>query len=169
MKATIKTVNNQALKNLEGMIERGRSSQAFLARVAYPLYQARQMKKFMTEGASEGTPWKELKPKYADWKRINFAGWPGHGMKMLIRTGELAEGVIGRKLAGDVVSDASTAAGPGHAAGHFVMITDKSLTVATSVPYAKYVSARRPLFNFNEDFAQQLRSRYKAWVIKGQA
>lgn len=166
MPTGIQVVSSKIVKNLDEIVARGRSSRAFLARVAYPMYQARQMKRWMTEGSSEDEQWAPLNKKYAEWKRINFAGYPGNGLKMLIRTGRLAEGVIGRKMTGDVVSPESQAE-PSRAAGHFVMITNTQLVVATEVEYAKYVSAKRKLWVFKPDFRKDIKKRLQKWLFRG--
>lgn len=148
------------------MIKRGRSAQAFLARVAYPMYQSRQMQRWITEGNSEGMPWSALDPKYRAWKRRQYAGFPGNGNRMLIRTGLLAESVIGRKFEGQLVSPDSEAS-PGKAAFHRVLITNQSMYIQTEVEYAKYVNEKRKMFVFKKDFAQSIKTQYAQWVVRG--
>jgi hypothetical protein len=164
--ASIFVTKNKMREQLDAMITRARSPEAFLTRVAYPMYVVRQSKRWMSEGASEGAKWAPLNEKYAKWKELNFAGYPGHGKKILIRTGLLAEAVIGRKLKGDVVSDAANAS-PDKPAHHFVAITKKQLHVYTDLEYAKYVDQSRSIWRFGDDFKKRLRALYKSWFATG--
>jgi hypothetical protein len=176
----IKQVGKGVTQNLEAMVSRGKDSRAFFARVAYPMYQARQMKRWMTENASEGETWKPLNTKYAEWKRINFAGYPGNGEKTLIRTSRLIVGVIGRVLQGNPESIEQSAEGKfsekgsmgmavsGRAPGHFVLIDERSMVVSTDVPYSKFVCERRPFFDFNPQFKKDIKKRYAQWFTTGE-
>jgi hypothetical protein len=179
--ANIFTKKTEVRDKLDGMIKRGGSSESFLARVAYPLYQARQSKRWITEGASEGVKWAPLNAKYADWKRRQFAGFPANGEKMLIATGRLAESVIGRQLKGDaesteiVVDDKgkskmvlSGSLGGGGMKDHKVLVTKRSLVVESLVEYSSQVNAKRPIWKFNDDFFKRLRAAYKGWFTTGQ-
>jgi hypothetical protein len=166
--AGMEKLSTQCTENLQKMVERGRSAQAFLTRVAYPMYQARQMRRWMTQNSSEGDQWIPLSKKYAEWKRINYAGWPGNGMRMLIRTGRLAESVIGRKITGQEVSEESSKAGPQRAAGHNVMISNTEMTIMSDVDYAKYVAEKRVTFTFKPDFAASIKRKYTTWFMRGE-
>lgn len=166
---------------LDEMIKRGGSPEAFLTRVAYPLYMARQSKRWITEGASEGVKWAPLNAKYAEWKKRQFAGYPANGEKMLIATGRLAESVIGRQLKGDaestevVVNDSGKSKtilkgslGGGGIKDHKPMVTKSSLVVVSEVEYAKLVNLTRNIWKFNDDFFKRLRGAYKGWFTTGQ-
>lgn len=161
------------------MIKRGRSPESFLSHVAYPMYISRQSKRWMTEGASEGTQWTPLNEKYAEWKRINMAGFPGHGMKMLIATGRLAESVIGRNMKSDVHWTEFHEAGgqdkpsidgslkKENLPHHFAAVTKSQLHVWTDLEYAKHVNAARNIWKFGDDFNKRLKALYKGWFSTG--
>lgn len=179
--ASMQTVGDKVVKNLDAMISRGKDNRAFFARVAYPMYQAAQMKRWITEGQSEGQKWKPLNEKYAAWKRVNLAGFPGNGEKMLIAKGRLVESVIGRKLAGNpesILTDAEgnkTLTGSMGSGGiatkardHHVILDDKSMTITSSTPYARYVSQVRPFFKFSPQLTQRIKASYRTWITKGE-
>ena len=167
-------------QKLDAMITRGSSNEAFFIRVAYPLYQARQMRRWITENASEGQKWAPLNEKYKEWKRRHFAGYAGNGEKMLIATGKLASSVIGRELKGDidkveiVFNDEgkpkriTTNLSGGGMKHHFAAVTNKQLHVWTDVEYAATVNRTRPIWKFGEDFNKRLRAAYKGWFTTGQ-
>jgi hypothetical protein len=172
--ASIKMVGGGVIDNLNSMIEKGKSSKAFLARVAYPMYQARQMKRWITENASEGSHWKALNTNYKEWKRINYAGYPGNGEKMLIRTGALLGSVIGKELQGNPdetqVNEKGVTSFSGNLGSgkpkHFVMVTDTTLIVGTEVEYAKHVNSVRPMFTFKQEFYREIKEKYYKWFTK---
>lgn len=177
--ANIFTKKTEVRDKLDGMIKRGGSPESFLVRVAYPLYQARQSKRWITEGESEGAKWAPLSSKYAEWKRRQFAGFAGHGEKMLIATGRLAESVIGRTLKSDIdnkeiiIDDSGkktikTTSIANGIKDHSVMVTKSSLVVQSLVEYSSKVNATRPIWKFNDDFFKRLRAAYKGWFTTGQ-
>lgn len=162
--ASIVSTKKGIQKKLDAMIKKSKSPESFLVKVAYPMYISRQSKRWMTENESEGARWAPLSEKYAKWKKLNFVGYPGHGEKLLIRTGRLAEAVIGRKLKGDVISEESARSGDAPA-NHHVMITNKTLHVYTDLKYAQHVNKMRNFFNFNADFRKRIKAAYGAWVL----
>ena len=177
--ANIFTKKTEVRDKLDGMIKRGGSVESFLTRVAYPLYMARQQKRWMTEGASENVKWEPLNAKYALWKTTRFANYAGNGTKMLIATGRLAESVIGRQLKSGMDTKEITVDDAGKkkvvvtsiANGikdHDVMVTKRSLVVKSLVEYSSLVNAKRPIWKFNEDFYKRLRAAYKGWFTTGQ-
>lgn len=177
--ANIFTKKTEVRDKLDGMIKRGGSPESFLVRVAYPLYQARQSKRWITEGASENVTWQTLNANYAKWKTTRFANYAGNGTKMLIATGRLAESVIGRPLKSgmdtkEIIIDDSgkkitkTATIANGIKDHSVMVTKSSLVVQSLVEYAAQVNAKRPIWKFNDDFFKRLRAAYKGWFTTGQ-
>lgn len=161
----IKT-SNAITKRLEEMVARGKDNRVFLLRYAYPMYQRAQMKRWMTEGASEGQKWPALNSEYASWKRLNYAGYPGNGEKMLIRTGKLVESVIGQRFDSDVVDKDSLGSRP---EGHNVLVTEKELVVSTEVEYAKYVNAKRNYWKFGDYLKKDIKAQYGKWFVSGRS
>jgi hypothetical protein len=139
MKAKIKKTQDGIEKNLNALIERSSSLRAFLQFYVYPKYQSLQRSRWMTEGASQGKPWPSLNAKYAEWKKKKYAKYEGQGQRMLVATGHLYKSVIG----------------PG--SGHYKKIDDKSITVGTSVEYAKYVAAKRSIFIFKKQDMDEIK------------
>jgi phage gpG-like protein len=54
---------------------------------------ASNRKQFSTHGAYYGTPWRPLKPRYAQWKVRN-----GYGQKTLVRTGAMRASFVSRPM-----------------------------------------------------------------------
>lgn len=150
VKASIKSVNNSIQKKLQQMVEQTRQTRAFLERVVYPSYLKAQMKRWMSEGRSDGVgalqAWKPLSSRYSAWKKVRYASAPGGGTKMLIATMRLFNAVTGK------------------GEGHKKLISDKSIIIGVDVPYAKYVNASRPFFIFSDPFMDGLRDKYKKFI-----
>lgn len=164
---------------LDEMISRARTPESFLAHCAYPMYIARQTRRWVTEGESEGSKWAPLSDKYKKYKALNFAGYPGNGMKMLIRTGKLFEAVVGRELkkepseisyveaGGKMKPILNGAIGGGGMEHHFAKVTKSRLTVYTDLDYAKKVNQSRKLWFFKDDFNKRLKAMYRGWFATG--
>jgi hypothetical protein len=179
--ASLISTKQDIRKKLDEMLERARprSTKDFLTHCAYPMYMVRQMRRWMTEGSSEGVTWAPLSHKYAEWKLINMAGMPGHGAKMLIATGKLFESVVGRELKREPSEISYTDAGGQEKISltggigdsglphHFVKVTESSLTVSTDLEYAKDVNAARKIWFFKDDFKKRLKAMHKGWFATG--
>jgi hypothetical protein len=135
--------------NLNGMLDRSKRMQAYMNRVVYKQYQNAQRSRWMSEGNSEGDPWKALNPKYKERKKIIFAAYEGQGTKMLIATGRLFKSVIG----------------PG--ADHKKIVTDKSIEVAWSTPYAVYVDEVRPFTEFGDKTMGEIYDGLAKFIMEG--
>lgn len=119
---------------LKGMLSRAGLVRGWLNREAYPRVIKVQQMRWMTEGGSEGDGWAPLEPKYAKYKLRKFADYPGGGRKMLIATNRLANGVMAVNL-----SD------------HYKLVTETSLETGTTIPYAKYVDAKRNFTTLSQE------------------
>lgn len=129
---TLKKVQAGIEKRLEEMMDRSRALRTYFLTQIYPYYQNLQRTRWMTEGSSEGPAWKAINPLYAAYKRTRFVSYDGHGTKMMIATGRLFKSVIG----------------PG--ADHTVRVDDRSITIGTTVEYAKFAGKIRPIFKFKK-------------------
>ena len=96
---------------------------AWLNRYAYPQLLNVQLRRWQTEGASEGKKWAPLKPDYAKRKQTKFAAYPGGGRKMLIATARL-------------VGSMSKTGHPDHRK----MVTGNRLQLSSTVPYGEYIN-----------------------------
>jgi hypothetical protein len=124
---------------LDGMLNRSKGLRSFLNRNIYRMYQDVQKERWMTENVSEGTKWKENSsfPTFANWepegspfrkfwpqgyaqyKLYKYQNAPLKGRSVMVATGDLFQSVIG----------------PGK--GFRKVIEDRSITILTSIPYAK--------------------------------
>lgn len=147
--AKIETLMNGIQDQLEKMLDRSRSMQSYLNRVVYSQYQNAQRKRWITEGASEGSQWQSLNPKYAEIKKVRFAAFPGAGNKMLIATGRLQKSVIG----------------PGE--DHRKIATDRDLTVSWTTPYAVYVSEVRPFETLGDKTMSDIYEGAAKFIMEG--
>lgn len=161
-------------RKLEDMARNAKDGAGFLNRVAYVMYQNAQIDRWMSENASQGSKWTPLNAKYAAWKKRAYGGgkkyryypslgltrpigdypsYPGKGTKMLIAKGSLVGSVIGNN--------------PEYKTGleyHRKFVTDSTLTVETTIPYASYVAEKRPFMEFSASTLRDMRQAYAQWV-----
>ena len=76
---------------LNKMVEAGRSAKAFMTRNVFPRSQEYQMVRWASEDSGG---WAPLNEKYAAYKKIKYAAFPGGGTKTMIATGELMNSVL---------------------------------------------------------------------------
>jgi len=128
---------DQALKRSES-----NGIRAWLNRYAYPEILKVQLKRWQTEGSSEGERWESLNPDYAKSKLKRFGTYPGGGRKMLIATGRLYQSMTGRSSEGRK------------------LVENTKLTLASTVPYGGYVDDKRDITTLSdstvERFAEEL-------------
>lgn len=172
-------VTDNITPQLKALLERAKSKQAAFARI-YPVYQAAQLQRFVTENSSEGAPWDKLDPKYAEYKLRRYGGgarraskkrpagewrtWPGAGRKMLIGTSSLAGAVIGP---GDHGME-----GVDH---HRAIFTDTSMTIrvdtggvnaeGSQFEYPEHVAEHRPFFVFSDATEEQMRDQMRRYIV----
>ena len=132
------------------MLMQTKQVRAFLERVVYPTYLKAQMKRWMSQGRTDGfgtfEAWAPLNLKYAAYKKRRWASAPGGGTKILIASGRLYQAILNQ--------------GPGHRK----IISDRSLIVGVDVPYAKYVNERRPFFIFSDEMMKGLKGKYADYI-----
>lgn len=161
MSAGISLVKNTVDERLKEMLTRAQSSKAW-ARV-YPLYQKLQTQRFMTQNASEGAPWHELQPKYAQRKLTRYSAFPGGGRKMLIGTSTLAGAAIGpgAPFEGTGLQRAL------FSAGSMRIDLDISGVNAEGKPftYPMYVAEKRPFMSFSEKSLDEMKDALKNFMI----
>lgn len=147
--AAMKQIMSGIEKNLQGMLDRSKKTQAYLNRVVYKQYQNAQRQRWISENKSEGDQWKELEPKYKDRKKRIFAAYDGRGTKTLIATGRLFKSVIG----------------PG--GDHKKIVADKSIEIAWSTPYAVYVEEARPFTEFGAKTMEEMYDGLAKFMMEG--
>lgn len=147
MSAGIKHVEKGILNRLDGMLDRQKSLRSFLDRNVYRIYQNVQRQRWMEEGASEGAHWERLNPAYAKRKLTLYKEYEGGGSKMLIATGKLYKSVIG----------------PGE--GFRKVVTDRSLTIATTIKYAPFVDEARSFTTYSQSTRARFRKAIGQFVF----
>lgn len=120
--------------------------EAFLVRVAYPMYQKFQRKRWMTRNVSEGMQWKPNALRYSEWKKIKYASFPGGGTKVMIATGRLFQSIIGPSP------------------DHRRIIRGTKMIIGTSVEYASYAGDIRPFFPLSDKSRNTIVREFKKWI-----
>ena len=156
--ASILKVAEGITKQLEKMVANANLMPSYLDRVVYRQYQKAQKKRWETENTdpfSAPRQWDALDPLYAVYKRKKFSDFVGHGEKMLIATGTLKDGVIGPK---------DGVIGPG--SKHGKKVEERSITITTTVPYAKWVDEDRTFTTFSPRFYSEVYGGLKEYLAK---
>lgn len=173
MKASLKLKQDTLQQRLDGILTQAKSSQGAAARI-FPLYQQLQTKRFQTQNASEGEPWKPLNSTYALYKKKRYGGgekrgkgqwrsWPGSGTKMLIGTSTLAGAVIGRGSPFEGTDKNVQVYKP-----YSLQISvNTSGTNAEGKPfnYAEEVAATRPFMSFSPASIDKMKTEMKKYLI----
>jgi hypothetical protein len=150
MKASLSVSDNSGMIKIETMLDRGKSMQSFLNRNVYRIYQNAQRSRWITENASEGGEtgrWEKLNPTYAERKKKIYAAYEGAGEKMLIATGRLFKAVVG----------------PSN--GQIKVVTNTSMTISTSVEYAKYVNEARSFSTWGPSFKAKVKKAIGDFIL----
>ena len=147
MKPSLKVVENGVSLKIGSMIDRGQAMRSFLNRNIYRIYQNAQRERWETINNSQGREWKPLNEVYAQRKKRLFASYEGGGSKMLIATGRLFKSVVG----------------PGK--GQRKIVTNKSLYIATSVPYAGFVDDVRTFTTWGAPFRQKVKKAVSDFIF----
>lgn len=150
MSENLQSIQTGVTMNLQAKIARGKSLRGWIDRVAYPQYQNLQRERWMTEGASQGTSWPSLNPKYEKYKARKFASFPGGGTKMMIATSRLFNSVIGDDLE-----------------NHRKIATDTSLEVFSTLDYAQYPNVRRNFTDFSQATMEDLANQAAQYIMGG--
>lgn len=136
-------------KQLQRYLDREAALQSYLNKNVVEQYRNIQRRRWMTENASEGKVWDRLNPGYAAQKRRIYALYPGRGTKMMIRTGDLFESVIG----------------PGK--GFRKITTPRSLIISTTNPYASDANEMRNFTNYSAKTKADLYLGIAAFIFRG--
>ena len=134
MKLKYGIVSDGISARLEAGVDNLDKAKAWAQRFLYPDYQEAQRKRWETKGRSEGYPWPELNERYAEWKKVRYAGYPYAGKRMGVATGELFRSVVG--------DDTSKF--------HRKLITNSRAIFGTSLEYSQYFAEARPIFLFSD-------------------
>ncbi len=151
MNVSVKSLTNGIERQLEDMVKRANLVPAYLNRVVYPTYQKAQRERWTAENSGAdfaGGAWPSLDPAYASWKKRKYADSPGGGSKMMIRTKRLFDSVVGP-------SDE-----------HRKIVDNKSLRIATTVPYAIHADAHRTFTQFSPKFYSRIYKDLTAYLAK---
>lgn len=145
---------------VEKVLSRADNARAWLTRVAYKRYQNAQMERWMTKGASQGTPWRDNPSGYKEYKQRKFVNAPGQGRFVMIQTGQLVASVVG-PTGSQMINNSEGIA------KHRRIISAKALEVFTTVDYAEEAGSQRPFMNFKKSFYDDLIKEYRDWLLNG--
>jgi len=141
----LRVVQNTVKKRLDAMVKAGRSPKAYLNRVVFAQYQKAQAERWMSIGGnsggttSEGDQWDPLTDKYRKWKERR-RGFLASGRRMLVATGRLQAAAV-RVMPPDGKK----------------VVTDSSIIITTSIPYARYVSEARNFVGFGRETIAEMK------------
>lgn len=131
---SLKLVRNDLEKRIRSVISESGRLRAFLNKDIYRIYQKAQDLRWRSENRSEGERWA---PVSDEWNRRKIrdrirdrSRFPG-GPRRMIHTAELSRSVIGIKL--------------DH---HRKIVTNRAITIATTLEYAGFVAEKRPFMKF---------------------
>ena len=134
MKFDIKKIDDKVTARLDKMLDRSKTMRSFLNTQVYSTYKKKQINRWQTEGASEGSQWYALDPAYKKYKAEKYAKYPYSGTKMLIATGKLFQAVVGEGGEG--------------AQFHRKVVTDTMLSIfivkGSDFEYPQFVDDQRP-------------------------
>jgi hypothetical protein len=144
---TFEETDNKISARLNAMIGKAKNPTAFLRKTIYPMYQEAQMQRWQSENSSETGRWDGYKdPKYAAYKKIKYAGFPGGGGAIGIATGQLSEVAMGRR-------------GMGSGLNRIIETTGMTISIDDGViPYAKYFARTRPIMAFGRPTILKIKS-----------
>ena len=149
---TMKTTENRIQAKLTSMVSKARDPRAFLNTVIFDIYKQAQLNRWMTENESETGRWKKLKTDYYQaYKKRKYRSFPGAGEKLMIAKGNLVDAAVGKKYLKKVVTTK----------GMILSIDDSSL------PYAKYAAAIRPVMEFGPKTIEIMRKSISAYLLGG--
>jgi hypothetical protein len=148
-KATITKTRDDSLKVKARMLTLEAAWQTWMVRKGYPMYQLAQKRRWMTENASEGATWKPVTREYGRWKMDQYQkNKAKSGSRLLVLSGDLSDSVMGRSQK-----------------YNRVVFTPKGFSVATTLPYAKYVDEARPFTGFGNSTDEKIKNSLKKFVL----
>lgn len=145
---TYKALDKSIQNSLLDLIRKGSNLNALLNRNIYQLYQNAQRQRWMTENASEGSPWVKLNPDYERVKRRIYANEEHGGRKILIASGRLYKSVIGPSP------------------DHRKIVGNNKLIIKTVVDYAKYVDQARTFTTFGQPTIDKIKKTISEYLMK---
>lgn len=149
-RAGIQITRNAVEEKLNDMISKGRSLEAGVARDVTKIYANAQRARWMSEGSSEGTPWRALNPKYKESKPIRFSAYPGGGRKMMIARGDLFMAATLQKLGAD--------------GGSFI-VQGSTLTININIDHATHANQARNFTRFGSQTRDKIKQRLKEYLF----
>lgn len=147
-------------QSLTAMLNRTKHIVTFLERNTLRKYQQAQMRRWQTEGSSEGQSWTAITEPYKTYKKKKFASYEGLGYKTMIATGGLYRAATGR--------------GP----GFLKMISDTKFIVGIDLyatnpqgrrfyDYAAYAAEARPYMEFSDATKNEWKADIARYINSG--
>lgn len=142
----LKVTNNGLSQVLGQMLDRGNKLDAYINRVLYPKYKVAQKVRWQTENASEGNRWKPLTTRYAEYKKVKYAGYAGEGKFILVATGLLSKQAMQQ---------------------HNKMVRNGKLEISFNSSYASYVDEKRTFTKFSDKTKRQWAKEAMEYLVMG--
>jgi hypothetical protein len=153
MTTEIKPDNSKFLKWTQRMLGIDKQLDGALQTIVYPFLfegdQSVQARRWMSQGASEGYPWKPLNKSYAKYKLKRYASYPGGGSKLLVAKSRLLGANTGRPTQGGDINK---------------LIQNGTLYVRVAVPYAGYVNSDREIKRFSPETYRAVTDKVKQYM-----
>lgn len=168
---SLSVVQNKVFDKLMNMVKDPNFFPGWANTRALAMYSQAQMDRWTTEGGSQNHPWEPVQDTYAQRKKRMFGGgvrlsgarkgesYPayfGQGTKTLIATSRLLASVLPPQY-----RDGPTAI---EGEEFRKTVTEKSLEIATAVPYSVFVDEVRPFSVWDDSFIKELKDDFKAYV-----
>lgn len=146
------TINKAVIDRLTKTIKNiGRDFDAILSRDILQLYKNAQAKRFKSQNQTEGDPWPQLNPTYAQWKaryaKTHPGTFMGGGRAMGIATGRLYKAATMQNL-----NDTQA------------ITRGRTLFINISVPYAGYFNEVRNISSFGPQTRQAFKDRIAKFI-----
>ncbi len=137
---------------LDGMVQRGKSTSAYLNRNLLEQFKNAQRERFQTENSSQQGKWEPLDARYLKRRMRKF---PASGKAILVRTQRMAKGAQGL--------DSSY---------YYKTVSDNSFVFGINLgalPYAKYPGMVRPFMSFKKETLEEWHKGIGDYIFRGKS
>lgn len=176
-------VEGEVTSRLMSALSRGNDLRGYLDRVVFGQYCEAQIKRFETEGASEGAKWRALDSKYEAYKKRKFASYPYGGRRIGVGYGNLLKVSVGKDS--EIVTDthqtgknagkkyekkrSTIVKHSGLKSGKYFykIATPRSLVVYLTLPYAEYFDEERSISHWSRATMDNIENGVMNYVMGG--
>ena len=159
MKASVRIIENGIAGKLEGMLTRAQEVAQLWTRSIRPMYKKYQAERWVTENWGA---WEPLNGDYAIWK-LQQGEVRRQGEKRKTWRPVLKGGAAMMVLTGDLSKSVTLTSGKYSRE----MVTNSSVEVFTTVPYAKYADKARTFTKYSREFKQKVAKKIAKFIARG--